>query len=264
MSRRLSAVLVLCTAGALVATPVHGQSNQPTWQTPPPPPPRPATVSPTWGTASDRSSQQDQPQVDSQAQGQPVAPPVRPAPQRPRPPTPRSLPPGSPVPPPAPARQEVPSLEQQRFIPSRGFTGEALAARVDQVLASIRYTACAPRVKQIVTALADGQSVDFIVEPMAQLSNLGTLVVTVEGIDPAASQVRHSLLHVTPNCSGTYTQTIHWAAPCTVVAAQAFPNFQPERLIHRGVQSWRAGNNLQLSLLPAGTGCVSIKKEMFR
>ena len=146
--------------------------------------------------------------------------------------------------------------------PHNGFTGQDLANELDYRLAYLRITTCASRIKQAVIALSGNQPVDFVIEPMAMNANVATNIITIESAETQGS--RYSILQVNPACDGLYTQTIYWSKPCATVKAEDFPNFADDRTLVRRVLSYRAGPALQLSLMAAGQGCISVKKEMFR
>ena len=154
------------------------------------------------------------------------------------------------------------TLKSTVMQPHSGFTGEDLASQLDYRLAYLHITTCAPRIKQAVMALAGNQPADFVIEPMAVNANAATNIITIESAETQGS--RYSVLQVNPGCDGLYTQTIYWTKSCATVKAEDFPNFADDRTLVRRVMSYRAGPALQLSLMSAGQGCVSVKKEMFR
>lgn len=146
---------------------------------------------------------------------------------------------------------------------AKGFAGAALASRLDTVLSTLKITNCSMRIKQAVMALSDGQPTDFFIEPMSPFPNFATNVITIESANQD-NEPRYSILYVNPSCDGLYTQTISWSLPCDDVKKRFFPNFQSDKVISNSVQSYRSGNNLQLSLIPTDKKCISVKKEMFR
>ena len=52
--------------------------------------------------------------------------------------------------------------------------------------------------------------------------------------------------------------------PCDRLKATVFANFAAERTLMRDVRISELNPGLQLYLTPAGTGCISVKKELFR
>jgi hypothetical protein len=63
------------------------------------------------------------------------------------------------------------------------------------------------------------------------------------------------------DCSGTYDSVTYWNAPCAQVAV-SFGAFKPTRPLFKNIQSLENGPQAKVFLMPAGAGCVSIKKEM--
>jgi|GEM_PF-6231750 hypothetical protein len=180
-------------------------------------------------------------------------------------PAPAPLPKAPPAPPtPKAAAQPAPSSPQLvQMTPNPGLTGAELAAKIDNTISTLRITTCGPKIKQVIIALSANQPVNFFFEPMAVDANTATNVITMES-SAGATDTRYTILHVHPTCQGTYEQTIYWNTTCQVTKTNFFPNFINDRMIQQNIQSYRVGNNLQLSLIPTPTGCISVKKEMFR
>ena len=63
-------------------------------------------------------------------------------------------------------------------------------------------------------------------------------------------------------CSGTYEAVTYWPSNCSQVAAANFATFKASRPLYKNVMSLDGGQFAKVFLMPAGTGCVSIKKEM--
>lgn len=180
-------------------------------------------------------------------------------------PAPAPLPKATAAPAPVPAaKAAAPAAPQAvQMTANTGLTGAELAAKIDNTIATLRITTCAPRIKQAIIALSANQPANFFFEPMAVDANSATNVITMES-NAGPGDIRYTILHVNPNCQGTYEQTIYWNTSCQVTKASFFPNFINDRMIQQHIQSYRVGNNLQLSLIPTPTGCISVKKEMFR
>jgi hypothetical protein len=65
------------------------------------------------------------------------------------------------------------------------------------------------------------------------------------------------------DCSGTYDAVVYWATSCAQVATTNFGTFKPSpRPLLKAVNMLDGGPFVKVFLMPAGTGCVSIKKEM--
>lgn len=65
-------------------------------------------------------------------------------------------------------------------------------------------------------------------------------------------------------CDATYEAVVWWPESCSDVARKNFNGLAPRPPLQKQVQSLDGGDALKVFLMPAGTGCVSIKKEMVR
>jgi hypothetical protein len=64
------------------------------------------------------------------------------------------------------------------------------------------------------------------------------------------------------DCSGTYDAVTYWNASCSQVATANFSAFKVTRPLLKTVNILDGGQFAKVFLMPAGNGCVSIKKEM--
>jgi hypothetical protein len=128
----------------------------------------------------------------------------------------------------------------------------------------MHLTACAATVQQATSFLFEGQDANFIAQPLGPDSDRWPTVFVIESGDPAGGHTRFATLMIAPNCSGMYEQTIYWPQPCSQVKATVFPKYTGEHQLLSQVQVSDSGPALQVYLTPAGAGCISIKKELFR
>ena len=63
-------------------------------------------------------------------------------------------------------------------------------------------------------------------------------------------------------CDAMYEAVSYWNAGCDEVAAKVFSGFKPTGPLKKSIQALAAGENVRVYLMPAGAGCVSVKKEM--
>ncbi|MFO1015200.1 MAG: hypothetical protein U1E50_15710 [Caulobacteraceae bacterium] len=134
---------------------------------------------------------------------------------------------------------------------------------IANTLRQLRMNACAPAVQRAADFLIEGQPAKFTAQPLGPDANRWPVVFVIESGDPSG-RTRLSSLMVTPDCSGMYQQTIWWPTPCDRLKATVFANFAAERTLMRDVRISELNPGLQLYLTPAGTGCISVKKELFR
>jgi len=146
---------------------------------------------------------------------------------------------------------------------ARGMGGDSPAVEIDRALQQMHLTACAGAVEQATNFLFEGQDANFIAQPLGPDADRWPTVFVIESADPAGGHSRFATLMISPNCSGMYEQTIYWPQPCSVIKATVFAKFTGDHMLLKEVSVSDAGPALQVYLTSAGTGCISIKKELF-
>lgn len=63
-------------------------------------------------------------------------------------------------------------------------------------------------------------------------------------------------------CGGVYELVSYWANTCEDVASKAYGTFKRMVPLRQSIISLEGGANVRVFLMPAGAGCVSIKKEL--
>jgi hypothetical protein len=130
-------------------------------------------------------------------------------------------------------------------------------------LQQMHLTNCAASVQQAMSFLFEGQQARFIAQPLGPDSDRWPAVFVVEAA-PTGGHTHLSTLMIAPNCAGMYEQVIYWSQPCDIVKSTVFAKFTGEHVLSRDVKVSDSGPALQVYLSAAGTGCVSVKKELFR
>lgn len=138
------------------------------------------------------------------------------------------------------------------------------SVQLAQAMAQIGLRACAPRMQEAADFLFEGRSAAIRVQPLGPDANRWPTLVTIESSHPANGTTRFSTLMIAPagSCSGFYQQVIVWPQPCAAVKKEIFGSYTGDRALLRNVRISELNAGLQVALMPAGTGCVSIKKEL--
>lgn len=63
-------------------------------------------------------------------------------------------------------------------------------------------------------------------------------------------------------CSGMYEAVTYWGENCDTVGTKGFPQLKKLGVIQRHVQVLQGDGTMRIFLMPAGQGCISIKKEV--
>lgn len=65
-------------------------------------------------------------------------------------------------------------------------------------------------------------------------------------------------------CTGMYESVVYWPQKCTEVAEKNFGTLKKMGLLVKNINILDGGVSTKVFLMPAGAGCVSIKKEIIR
>ncbi|MFV0644860.1 MAG: hypothetical protein ACK5NN_10235 [Sphingomonadaceae bacterium] len=138
------------------------------------------------------------------------------------------------------------------------------ADRVRTALAGAGITACAPAIERAARFLFEDGDGNFTIQPLAPDVNRWPVVLTMESRHAGEGGTRLSVVTIAPagSCSGSYEQIISWSKSCDAVKSGVFADFKSERVLYQGVRQSELTPGIQLYLMPAGNGCVSVKKEL--
>jgi hypothetical protein len=138
------------------------------------------------------------------------------------------------------------------------------AERVRASLRQAGITVCAPVIDRAAQFLFEDGDGNFVIQPLSRDVNRTPVVLTMESAHPASGRTRLTVVTIAPAgvCSGSYEQVISWTQSCDVLKTTVFSAFRNERPLFRTVRQSELSPGIQLYLMPAGTGCVSIKKEL--
>ena len=139
---------------------------------------------------------------------------------------------------------------------------QKLAAALNQ----IGLTSCSAAVMQAGAFLFEDGQANFIVQPLGPDANRWPTVIVIEGAHAAQGATRLTTLTIAPgpSCSGFYQQTIYWPRPCAELKKTVFADFKTTGILLKQVEVSELNAAVQLYLTPAGAGCLSEKKELFR
>ena len=122
---------------------------------------------------------------------------------------------------------------------------------------------CVPRIDQVVTFLSAGAQTGAMVfaspvDADNRLSSVGLEVLGNNGL----SYIDTGYAPNINGCDAMYQTVTHWTDTCDEVARVAFPSFKKTGALRQYIAVLDGGPSAKVFLMPAGTGCVSIKKEV--
>ena len=132
-----------------------------------------------------------------------------------------------------------------------------------QAAARRGVSTCLKRIDQVTNFLgSNSKSGAFLFippkDPNGSLTSISMEVQTAGGLSYATA----SFAPVGgEGCGSLYEAVVYWQNTCQEVAAKGFPGVPPDGTLNQKIMVLNGGAALRVYLMPAGTGCVSIKKE---
>ena len=125
--------------------------------------------------------------------------------------------------------------------------------------------ACAGRINQVSQfIIGNNPSGAFLFGAPAQPDQ--RLVSLSFEVQSGAEQVAYASASFAPNqangCGGEYEAVVYWPQSCEVVALKQFAGAKKGQLLRKSIQVLEPQGSARIFLMPAGSGCVSIKKEV--
>jgi hypothetical protein len=124
---------------------------------------------------------------------------------------------------------------------------------------------CAKRINDVSNYVSGTASNDFILFSPPTDPDQHSLSASLELA--GVGQEAYVSATFSPNpidCDVAYDAVMWWPASCEGVARTNFAALKPQSILHKKIRVLDGGANMKVFLMPAGSGCVSIKKEIIR
>jgi hypothetical protein len=136
---------------------------------------------------------------------------------------------------------------------------------VAQAAANAGAVDCMGKINQLSNALtANARSGAFLfTHPTLGAQQLMSVSFEVSAKDTVAYSSASFAPVAGGGCQALYEAVLYWEKPCAEVAKSTFSTLKPVRAIMKDIEILADPNTLQrVFLMPAGKGCVSVKKEL--
>ena len=123
---------------------------------------------------------------------------------------------------------------------------------------------CASRVEQVSNFLNFGPATGAMLLPVQQDADNRMAHVIFESPTPEGAAYVSATFAPNQNngCGATYDAVMYWPKACDAVATQQFDKFKRVGAIKKDIVVLDGGVATKVFLLTAGSGCVSVKKEV--
>jgi len=135
---------------------------------------------------------------------------------------------------------------------------------VAQAAAKAGVTSCAARINQVTNFLTTGSQSRAVAFISPTNPNQSVVSYSLEVQTSAAnSYASATFAPVGPDgCGATYEAVTYWNNTCEDVANRGFAGTRRTGPIQQNIQILEGTGTMRVFLIPAGQGCVSIKKEV--
>jgi len=125
---------------------------------------------------------------------------------------------------------------------------------------------CAGRINQVsnfLTGGVPGVGAMLFLPPNNPDHQLVSVSMEIPQKDASAAYASASFAPSQANgCGGMYETVVYWPQKCDVVAENTFGKLKKIGALSKTIFVWDGGVTTKIFLMPAGKGCVSIKKEI--
>lgn len=136
---------------------------------------------------------------------------------------------------------------------------------ITQAAVKAGTVACAGRINQVTNFLIrDGVSGAYLYAPAAPADqNVASVSMEIASKDAPAVYASASFAPNQANgCGAVYEAVVYWPQKCEAVAANQFASLKWAGQMKTSITVLDGGPATKVFLMPAGSGCVSIKKEV--
>ena len=141
------------------------------------------------------------------------------------------------------------------------------ANSITQAAMKTGIKSCSGRINQVTNFLAAGvEDVGYIIfypakNPDQQLTSVSMEIPLKDNTAYASSSFSPGQENY---CGGMYETVVYWPNKCSEVAEKQFGTLKKAGALAKNISVRDGGESMKVFLMPAGTGCVSIKKEIVR
>ena len=156
---------------------------------------------------------------------------------------------------PATAQKTQPSADNANIVTVNAITGAAAKAGVAKCLARVN------QVTSFVTANSESAAYLFISPDQPDNTFISSSLEVQQGKILTYASASFAPV-VGGGCGGVYETTTYWPDSCEVVGTKGFAKLKKVGVVQLHIQILEGAGTMRIFLVPAGTGCISIKKEV--
>lgn len=160
-------------------------------------------------------------------------------------------------------QQAAQQAAQQAPAPAAAASAPAGPNPVTAALQKAGVQRCSAQIQKVTNFFTTGAKVGTTVFPAA--SNPDDSLISISSEIQAGNVLTYASANFAPRadgCSAEYEQVTHWQNTCEQVYAAQFTAFKAMGVIQAVVRVYYNTPGTRIMMVPTGTGCVVIKKEV--
>lgn len=154
-------------------------------------------------------------------------------------------------------KQKPAQASATKTVPANGITQAAMKTGIKS---------CAGRINQVTNFLGAGVNVGYMMFYPNKNPDLQMTSVSME--IPLKDNTAYASASFAPGqagyCGGMYETVVYWPNKCSEVAEKQFGALKKAGALAKNISVRNGSESMKVFLMPAGAGCVSIKKEIVR
>lgn len=163
------------------------------------------------------------------------------------------------------AKTPAPTRSAQAVTPAQARPAAPQGNQITQAVAQQGVSKCLGRVNQVTSFLTGNapSGAMLFVSPANGDRRLASVSMEIQ--TPNALTYANTVFapgQGANECGATYEGVTYWNASCDDVATRVYAAFKPGRPLRQYIAVLDGGPAVKVFLMPAGQGCVSVKKEM--
>lgn len=135
---------------------------------------------------------------------------------------------------------------------------------ISQAAQAMGVRACKPLTEQVTRYLVGNGQSSATVFAAPSNANARMFSNSIEIVN--AQTVTYSSAHYAPTgettCGVVYDAVTYWKESCSDVSSKLFKDMKPLGLLGSKISTFDGGPAMRMFLMPAGSGCIQIKKEI--
>lgn len=165
----------------------------------------------------------------------------------------------------APAKAFAEAAKAAQSEPKQEQKANSVVLGLNAAMKKAGVTSCADRVNQVTSFLTSNNESGAITFPPPSEPDRRLLSFSL-GLKTPDGKVAYASESFAPNqangCGGMYETVVYWESACADVAKRQFSTFKSHGILVNNIIVLNGGAGVRVFLMPAGAGCVAIKKEV--